>query len=221
MTSTITSSDDETSVVPRALDASISWSLDNLGSYLSEALTTQKRARAAATARPWIRGMLVYLQAMSREIESAQGVLIAAGLNMDMSREDLARQIGETASDIARFETQWTKEEVGGIFGKDFCDIEKFDVDLYWANRTGAVASEQADYYLNRADRLLELLALLHTNRHEADDCSWLTEKTRRAIKAGWYVQAKAAGVGKKRSLAPVTETSATASSDAKAESAA
>lgn len=111
-------------------------------------------------------------------------------MSCEVERPTVARWLGLPVSDVDLYITRWATAQIAGALGSE-CPSK--DVDSQEAFRGAAHISEQPDRYVNKAENLMEHLALVYTSDWAADQCTWVSEKTRKAIKSGWYVQPKRA----------------------------
>ncbi|MFF0683920.1 hypothetical protein ACFYVW_35795 [Streptomyces tendae] len=178
--------DNDISRIHPGIEALICAELDGLGCGLSSALDA--RGQTDAHSSEWVRILLSRLDNLHFSIENLRALLTSYAANCDVERSTLARWLGRPVHDVDAYVTGWATAQIAGAIGSE-CPTK--DVDSQEAFRGAALISEQPARYVNKAEQLMEHLALIYTSNWEADQCTWVSEKTRKAIRSGWYVQPK------------------------------
>ncbi|WP_217569284.1 hypothetical protein [Streptomyces sp. GbtcB7] len=180
--------DQDASRIHPGIEALICAELDGLGGGYSAVLDA--RGQTGAHSGEWVRILLSRLDSLHFSIETLRALLTTYAISCKVERPTVARWLGLPVSDVDLYVTRWATAQIAGAIGSQ-CPSK--DVDSQEAFRGAILISEQPDRYVNKAEQVMEHLALLYTSDWAADQCTWVSEKTRKAIKSGWYVQPKRA----------------------------
>lgn len=178
------------------VDASLSENLKmlfgeevgTLGSRLYRLAATLQKHRDRPEAL--VRQILTHLDQLHYEVESFRSLVATSALTEGFSNEKVVSWLGVQQENQDRYtQSDWINARVAAARGQA---CPKEDVDSSEAYTAAKQTLEHASA-MRGASNVAEVLALLYMWDYEADENSWLSERTARAVKHGWHIQPKRA----------------------------